>query len=128
MPPFLTQGWLDAHTAAGAELPVRAGVTARLQMVVTGSPSGEVSYVQTIEDGRVVAGELGRSDEVDLTLTYPAAEAAAIAKGELDLSAAFMQGKAKLVGDVGSLMAVMPLVQSMEYREVLAAVAEQTEF
>ncbi|MEX2294210.1 MAG: SCP2 sterol-binding domain-containing protein [Acidimicrobiales bacterium] len=128
MSAFLTQDWLDLHKRVGADLPARDGVTACLQMVVTGTPMREVAYVQSIEGGRVVGGELGTRDDVDVTLTCSLADATAIAKGELDLSAAFMQGRIKVVGNIGSLMAVMPLTQSPEYRALLEAVAAQTDF
>lgn len=128
MPTFLSQAWLDLHASGGADLPVRKGSTALLQMVVTGGPDGEVSYVLSIEDGQVAAADLGTVDDADLTLTCSLADGMAIAKGTLDLNVAYMQGRAKLVGDVGALMAVLPVTQSSEYRALLAAVAAQTDF
>lgn len=123
---FLSQEWLDLQLALAGDLPERPGATARLQMVVTGAPGGDVRYVQVLEDGRLVACALGSDDTADVTLTQPYADAVAIATGELDASAAFMQGRVKVVGDMGRLMAVMPLTQSREYQAVLAAVAAQT--
>ena len=128
MAAFLSQGWLDLHRSLAEDLPKRQGATARLQVVVTGTPAGEVSYVQAIEDGRLVESVLGRDDAADVTLTESCADAVSIANGELDAHAAFMQGRVKVVGNMGALMAVMPLTQSHEYKAVLAAVAAQTEF
>jgi putative sterol carrier protein len=128
MAAFLTQEWLDLQRALADGLPERPGATARLQIVVTGAPGGEVAYVQAIEDGRLVEGTLGKDAAADVTLTQTHADAVAIAKGELDANAAYMQGRVKVVGNVGSLMAVMPLTQSAEYQALVADLAAQTEF
>ena len=47
---------------------------------------------------------------------------------ELDPSAAFMQGRVKVVGDMGKVMALMPLTHSDEYRDAQVELAAQTEF
>lgn len=127
MATFLTQDWLDLHRSLASDLPERPGATARIQIVVAGAPHGEVAYVQTIEDGRLVACALGRDEAADVTLTQTYADAAQIATGELDGTAAFMQGRAKLVGDMARYMAVMPLLQSPENRAVVASLGGQTE-
>lgn len=127
MAAFLTQEWLDLQRALAGDLPERPGASARLQLVVTGTPDGEVRYVQGIEDGQLVESALGAADPVDATLTETYADAVAIARGELGADVAFMQGRVKVVGDMGRLMAIMPVLQSAAYREVVAAVAERTE-
>lgn len=126
MATFLTQGWLDRLCALAEALPERPGATARLQVVVTGGPAGDVAYVQVIEDGRLVSCVLGRDDSADVTLTQLYSDAVLIATGELDGNVAFMQGRVKVVGDMGRLMAIMPLTQSPEHRALLAALAAET--
>jgi predicted lipid carrier protein YhbT len=125
---FLSPDWVELQVRLAAELPERPGASARLQVVVTGTPDGEVTYVQQIEDGRLTGASLGRDDAADVTLTQTHADAVAIARGDLDANAAFMQGRVKVTGNMGSLMALMPLTQSPEYQAFLAALAEQTEF
>jgi putative sterol carrier protein len=49
-------------------------------------------------------------------------------KGELDANAAFMQGKVKVSGDVGKLMALLPITMSPEFHEFNQAVLGMTEF
>lgn len=125
---FLSPEWVELQARLAADLPERPGASAVLQVVVTGAPDGEVAYVQRIEDGRLAAASVGRDEGADVTLTQTHVDAVAIAKGELDANAAFMQGRIKVAGNMGSLMAVMPLTQSAEYRAVLAALAAQTDF
>jgi putative sterol carrier protein len=127
MPTFLTQEWLDLQRALAGALPERPGASARLQIVVTGTPDGEVRYLQVMEDGRLVEAALGAAGPVDATLTETYDDAVAIARGELDANVAFMQGRVKVVGDMGHLMAIMPVLQSAAYRDVVAALAERTE-
>jgi putative sterol carrier protein len=125
---FLSSEWIELQRQLAADLPERPGASARLQVVVTGTPDGEVTYVQQIEDGRLTEASLGRDDAADVTLTQTHADAVAIARGDLDANAAFMQGRVKVTGNMGSLMALMPLTQSPEYQAFLVALAEQTEF
>jgi predicted lipid carrier protein YhbT len=124
---LLSPEWLKELTRLGSALPARPGATARIQVVVTGGPDGEVAYVQTVEDGRLVAAELGRDDSAEVTLTNTHADAVQIATGALDPSAAYMQGRTKVVGDVGRLMALMPMLQSEEHRALIRELAAATD-
>ena len=126
--PYLSQGWLDLLLALAKDLPERPGATARLQHVVTGTPEGEVRYHQSIVDGRVGEVGLGDHPDAEVTLTQSYADARQVAEGELDASVAFMQGRTKVVGDMGKVLALMPLLQSDQYREVLAEVSRQTSY
>ena len=105
-----------------ADLSERPQANGRLQIVVTGASDGEVAFVQAIEHGRITSCALGRDDAADATLTIPLAEARAIAAGELDTNVAFMRGRVKVVGDMGSLMAVLPLTSSDAYRALVSEV------
>jgi predicted lipid carrier protein YhbT len=125
---FLSQEWLDLQRELGADLPGRPGATARLQYVVTGGPDGEVAYVTTIDDGRTTANQLGTDDQCQITVTSTYADSVLIAKGELDPNAAFMQGRIKVAGDMGKLMAILPLVGHPDYAAVSQQLADQTEF
>jgi hypothetical protein len=129
----LTPEWVALHEGLGAALPERPGASARLQHVVTGAPAvgpkGELAYTVEIVDGRVAATRFGRDDEAaDCTFLIAHKDSVAIAKGELDLHAGFMQGRVKMSGSGGPLLDVLPCTESPEYRELLLAVAAQTEF
>ena len=125
---FLSQDWLDLHQKLTADLPERLGATLSLQIVVSGAPDGDVVYTQRIDDGRIVAATLGADADADVVLTQTYADAVAIANGDLDVSAGFMQGRVKMTGTTGDLMAILPLTQSQGYKAALAELASQTEF
>lgn len=128
MVPYLSQAWLDLQLVAAKDLPERPGATARVQYVVTGAPEGEARYHQSVVDGRLAEVGLGDDPDAEVTLTQTYADAREVAAGELDASAAFMQGRTKVVGDMGKVMALMPVTQSAEYRAALAEVNRQTTY
>ena len=125
----LSEDWVALHAKAGAGLPERPGASARLQHVVSGAPDGEVVWSLVVEDGRVTDTAVGRDDDAaDCTFLITHPDSVLIARGELDLHAGFMQGRVKMSGDMGRLMAVLPCTQSDEFRAALAEVASTTEF
>lgn len=124
---FLSQEWLDRQRELATVWPERLGASARVQVVVAGGPDGELAYLQVFDDGRLVECALTRDDGADVTLNQTYADAVAIATGELDASAAFMQGRVKVVGSMGALMAVLPVLQSHEYEAARAGLAAETD-
>jgi hypothetical protein len=125
---YLSQDWLDLHLAHADGLPERQGATARLQHVVTGTPAGEVRYAQAVVDGRLRALTLGDDPDADLTLIQTYADARQVAEGSVAPHVAFMQGRLKVVGSMRTVMALMPLLESDEYKATVAEVARNTEF
>lgn len=125
--PHLSQAWLDRYVELAADLPSRKGATARVQHVVAKTPAGDVAYVEVFEDGRLVAATLGPDPAADVTINETYADSQVLARGELDVHVGFMQGRLKVVGDMGVLMALLPATQSPEHRAVLAALAAETE-
>ncbi len=126
--PFLSEAWLERVRSLGAELPERPGASARVQHVVTGGPDGEVRYVHTIRDGRTTELAFGSDDTADVTFTNTYADAQALARGELDPRVLFMQGRTKMAGDMGKVLALMPVTSSAEQRALLAASSRQTDY
>lgn len=125
----LSPEWVALHENLGRALPKHAGASARLQQVVTGAPDGEVAWSLQLVDGRVVGTSLGRDDAAaDCTFLVSHPDAVSIAKGDLDLHVGFMQGRVKMSGPSGPLLATLPATQSDEYRAFLAAVAAETDF
>lgn len=125
---YLSQEWLDAGRELAQEFPERAGATARLQYHVTGTPSGDVHYYWVVENGKLRENVLGVDPDAEITLQMSYEDAVKMQKAELDETAAFMQGRLKVTGNMGKLMSLMPLTQSPEYRDIKAKITEKTEF
>lgn len=125
---YLTQEWLDLQREKAQEFPERPGATARLQYKVTGTPAGDVEYFWVVEDGKIVEDRLGEDPDAEITLTCTYEDAVKIQTGELDETAAFMQGRLKAAGNMGKLMSLMPLTQSVEYRAIKAKITAETQF
>jgi hypothetical protein len=121
----LTQGWLDLRLDLLGALPEVPGASARLLHVVSGGPDGEVRFHEAYVDGRLTEAALAPA-EADLELSYKHDVALALAAGQLDLAAGFMQGRVKMVGSSGTLMALLPAWASPAARAAAAQVAAQT--
>lgn len=128
MPKYLTQEWLDTQRKIAQEFPERPGATAHLQYIVTGGPDGEVRYYWVVENGKVLEDQLGEDPDAEVTMTITWDDSMKMQKGELDETAAFMQGRLKVQGNMGKLMSLMPLTQSAEYKAIKAKITEVTEF
>ena len=51
-----------------------------------------------------------------------------IQRGELDATAAVMQGRLKVAGNMAKLLAVMPMTASAEYKAIQEQIRDITEF
>lgn len=129
MSTFLTQDWLDETRKMADGQPERMGASARLQYVLTGAPDGgEVRYFWVVVDGKLIDSGLGDLDDAEITLTLSHADATLIQKGELDSNAAFMQGRVKVTGNTPKLMALLPITQSPEYKQLQREINDITEY
>jgi putative sterol carrier protein len=104
---YLSQDWIDAYNAAlagdDAVHTALKGKSATLQMVISGSPQGEVRYWLRIADGRAEAG-LGDADDAEVTISQSYETSALVNQGTLDGQKAFMQGKVKITGKMLKMM------------------------
>jgi putative sterol carrier protein len=128
MSKWLTQEWLDESTRLAATQPVRPGASARLQYVVEGGPDGDVQYYWIVVDGQLTENKLGELADAEVTLTESYEDAKRMQQGELDMNAAFMQGKVKVSGDIAKLMSLLPITSSPEFAEFYKEVLAITEF
>ena len=128
MSKWLTQEWLDETRKMAESQPERPGASAKMQYVVTGGPDGEVKYFWILENGKLLDSQLGDLDEAEVTMTQTYDDAKKIQKGELDANAAFMQGRIKVAGNMAKLMALMPLTNAPEYKELQKQIQEITEY
>lgn len=128
MSKWLTQEWLDETCRMADSQPERPGASARMQYVVTGGPDGEIKYYWILENGKLQESKLGDLDGAEVTMTQTYEDAKKIQKGELDANAAFMQGRIKVAGNMAKLMALMPLTNAPEYKELQKQIQEITEY
>jgi putative sterol carrier protein len=125
---WLSAEWFDQTRAMAADQPEHLGLSARIQYEMTGGPDGEVSYYWILEDGRLEASAAGTIDAPDVTLTLPWDDAVAMQRGELDPNVAFMQGRMKVAGSMGVMMALLPVTNTPEYQELRRRITDVTEF
>lgn len=123
---YLSPAWFGCLREATAALPTQPGVTGRIAHVVTGTPDGDVAYVVAFVDGRLTDAHLGAAPEATVATTRTYADGVRIARCELHEEAAFMQGRLKLTGDMGTYLGVQAVTQSPAWRAALAVVAEAT--
>ena len=130
MPKYLSQEWMDAGRELAQEFPERPGATARLQYQVVGAPEGDVHYYWVIDSGKIKEWTIGDDPDAEITLSMSYEDAVKMQKGELDPNAAFMQGRIKVVpgSNMGKLMSLLPLTQSVEYKAIQAKINDITEY
>jgi alkyl sulfatase BDS1-like metallo-beta-lactamase superfamily hydrolase len=128
MPKWLSQEWLDESKKLAEGQPERPGASARMQYVVTGGPDGDIKYYWVLENGKLQESQLGEMSDPEVTLTQSYDDAKKIQQGELDANAAFMQGRVKVTGNMAKLMALLPLTNAPEYKELQEQIGAITEY
>jgi putative sterol carrier protein len=125
---FLSQEWFDDMKKLAESQPERPNASARMQYVVTGAPDGDVQYYWVLVDGKLLECALGELAESEVTLTQTYDDAVKIQKGELDATAAFMQGRVKVTGNMAKVMSLLPITNSPEYKQLQAELGRITEY
>ncbi len=125
---WLSTEWFETTLAMAADQPERPGLSARMQYELLGGPEGDVSYFRVVENGRVVANGSGRVDDPEVILTMSWDDGKAMQQGTLDSNVAFMQGRMKVAGSMGTMMALLPVTNTAEFRALRQRIAAITEF
>jgi hypothetical protein len=107
---FLSDEWITGLAGTGRA----PGSTATVQVVVGGTPAGDVKFHLTVVDGVVVAAGAGNLPGAEVSLTIPHAEAQAVLAGNLDPNVAFMRGRMKTAGDPGLLLHLLSATAAWE--------------
>ncbi|MDX6301694.1 MAG: hypothetical protein QOF53_2908, partial [Nocardioidaceae bacterium] len=100
MAQYLSQEWLDDYRSLSQDQPPRAGASLVMQYRVTAGPEGDVDYYWVLDEGRIAEAHLGAHPSPEFTVNLAYEDAAKVQKGELDASAAFMQGKMRVSGNM----------------------------
>jgi putative sterol carrier protein len=125
---WLSAEWFDQTRGMAMDQPSHTGLSARIQHEISGGPDGDVSYHWILEDGRLQSGAGGTVGGPDVIVTVPWADSVAICQGDLDPNVAFMQGRMKVSGSMGVMMALLSVTSTPEYQDLRRRVAEVTEF
>jgi putative sterol carrier protein len=128
MPQYLSQEWLDEFVTLAVDQPNRPGATVRIQYKATGGPAGDIDYYWVVDEGRIVEAKLGTIDGADFTMTTVYDDAAKVQRGEIDATAAFMQGKMKVAGNMAKMMSLLPVTNSPEWKALQENVNAVTEY
>jgi putative sterol carrier protein len=125
---FLSPDWLGEVSALGGQDAAFGDVSARVELVVSGGPDGDVKCVLVLDGGRIAETRPGAATDAELTMTLDYATAAEIQQGTLDPSVAFMQGRSKAAGDTGVLLQLLPVARTDAYRALRDKLNANTEF
>ena len=128
MTKYLSQDWLDRARGLAAGQPERPGATAQIQWLVAKGPDGDVAYWWRLADGHLAESELGKLDEPDITLSLSYEDSVKIQQGDLDANAAFMQGRMKVAGNMGTFMQLLPITNSPEYLALQVELRQLAEY
>jgi putative sterol carrier protein len=94
-----------------------------VQIVVGGTPAGDVKFHLTVIDGVVTDAAPGNLSGAQVSLTVPHADAEAILAGDLDPNVSFMRGRMKTAGDSGLLLDLLSATAAWaEWRAAVRAV------
>ncbi len=103
---YLTDEWAKATTealnASDTFKQAAGSTTVKLNNVVN-TPEGEKKYYFKVENGQAEVA-LGELPDAEATLTQDYDTAVAVAKQEMNGTAAYMSGKLKIAGDMMKLM------------------------
>jgi putative sterol carrier protein len=128
MPQYLSPEWLEEFVKLAADQPVRPGVTGKVQYMVTDGPAGDIDSYWIVNEGKIVDARRGLIGDSDFAMTSSYDDLARIQRGELDPTAAFMQGKLKVCGNIAKMMSVLPITDSPEWKALQEKVAAITEY
>ncbi len=127
MTAWLSDEWYEQTGELATALQGPEELSARIQIVVSGGPEGDVSYIRELEAGRLVGSAPGRIRDPAVVLSSGWEDAWAMVAGDLDPEVAFMQGRMKVTGSMAVLLALFALGATPAGRDVRRRIAELTD-
>ena len=122
MADFLSPEWMVLVEVEAA--PIDPDVALRLAQTVTGTPTGDVTFLIEIADGSLHVRVGPATSDVVVTLPYPAAVSLAI--GEETVHDAVLRGDVKLSGDLAKLQTATAGLVAL--RDAMGRVRDRTTF
>jgi putative sterol carrier protein len=124
---FLSPEWVERQRELLGGLPEDDGVNVHVRHVVKGAPGGDVAYHLVFDRGRAVGGGPGPGPEAEVVLTTTHDVATGIARGDIEPSVAFMQGRLKTEGPTSRLVPLLALTQTPAYRAAVDQLRSETD-
>ncbi|HTO55997.1 MAG TPA: SCP2 sterol-binding domain-containing protein [Myxococcota bacterium] len=125
---FLSDGWFTQAEKIQADVnpPVPPAIKGlKINMQVTGGPSGDVSF--RMDDGRMLKGHAADAP-TKLVIPYPVAKAMLIDQNQQAAMQAFMSGQIRVEGDMAKIMQMqMAGPPSPEAQKVSQLIKEMTQ-
>jgi SCP-2 sterol transfer family len=125
---YLSQEFLDETVRISQGFADRPNANASIQYEVSGGPEGDISYYWVLVRGKLRDARLGTLPDADFSLRMSYDTSVKIQQGELNPNVAFMTGKMKANGNVGKLLALMPLTQSDDFKSLQAQLRAVSEY
>ena len=120
---FLSPEWVADLGAAAEGVQVAADEDVTVQQVVEGDDGEPVRWALQVGEGRVAVAA-GAVADPDVTLTTDRSTAAAVARGHLAVTDAFMAGRLRIAGDLRALLRAGGVLGALE--AAFASVRERT--
>ncbi|OZM83075.1 SCP2 sterol-binding domain-containing protein [Pseudonocardia sp. MH-G8] len=119
---YLSEEFFAEFSRRGRKLAEQPGLSLVVQYLITEVPDGraDVHYYFDVRDGRIEHAVLGDAPQPDISIATTFADNLRILVGELAASEAFMSGRLRPSGNMAKLTAMMPLVQSTGYQQLVA--------
>jgi SCP-2 sterol transfer family len=117
VPDWLSDEWAAAVAALLGYLPGVPGAEGSVCLAVATAPRKDVRVHWRYAAGQVADSGSGPLADADLEITTTAADAAAVIRGEMEPSVAYMRGRLKSSGDGKLLLGFLRSTATPEYEK-----------
>jgi len=125
----LTPAWCDVVLEETARLPLLRGATGDIEFAVRHPPGATTSMTVRLSDGQAADAFLGPSTRPQLRIECELEDLAAyLREGSDAVHGAYMRGHMRTTGDLDTVIALSPVLDSDEYAAALRRVHDETHF
>ncbi|MBZ4016046.1 SCP2 sterol-binding domain-containing protein [Streptomyces purpurogeneiscleroticus] len=123
---FLTEEYFRHFAALAEALPRIERANVDVHYAVHQAPGGDIDYSLRIRSGRVARIGLGALKRPNLRISVHYEDLRDLHTGRQHPAAAFMKGVMKVAGDRAALMDLMLVLQTAQYQQLMARLAQET--